>query len=274
MRISIGHVTRYTYGEPTKYSILALRLTPPSFQGQRVIEWKIHARGIEAAKAFRDGFGNTVHLVSCTDPHVESVIIAKGIVETEERAGIVSGLADPAPLNVYRRQTPMTTANEAIIALARETGMHEPGQPASIESMHRLMLAVRDAVDYQIGATNAHTTAAETLRDGVGVCQDHAHLFISSARALGVPARYVSGYLLIGDEPAEANHAWAEVWINDLGWVGFDPANRSCPTDHYVRLAAGLDSTFAAPIRGMRHGAAREQLDVMVEVQRHASQQQ
>jgi transglutaminase-like putative cysteine protease len=104
MRISIGHVSRYTYSEPTKYSILALRLTPPSFHGQRVIDWRVIAPGIEAVRPFRDGFGNMVHLTSCTDRHSESLIIAKGVVETEDRAGIVRGGAAPAPECHYRRQ--------------------------------------------------------------------------------------------------------------------------------------------------------------------------
>lgn len=269
MRISIGHVSRYTYSEPTKYSILALRLTPPSFQGQRVVDWRVIAPGIEAARPFRDGFGNMVHLTSCTDRHAESLIIAKGVVETEDRAGIVRGLPDAAPLSIYRRQTAKTLANDDIRALARVAG------PGDVEGMHDLMRAIRDVVEYKIGVTGSHTTAADALRDGVGVCQDHAHVFISAVRSLGVPARYVSGYLFSGgDEPSEANHAWAEVWINDLGWVGFDPANGVCPTDHYVRLAAGLDATFAAPIRGMRHGIANEELDVIVEVQQQISQQQ
>lgn len=270
MRISIGHVSRYSYSEPTKYSIMALRLTPPSFNGQRVMDWHVVAPGIEAARPFRDGFGNVVHLASCTDGHSESLVIAKGVVETEDCAGVVRGLTEFAPLSVYRRQTAKTVANADIRGLARVIS------PAGgIESMHDLMDAVRAAIEYRTGATNSHTTAADALRDGAGVCQDHAHVFISAVRSLGIPARYVSGYLFSGgDEPSEANHAWAEVWIEDLGWVGFDPANGVCPTDRYVRLAAGLDATFAAPIRGMRHGIADERLDVVVEVQQQISQQQ
>ncbi|MFA5957203.1 transglutaminase domain-containing protein [Hyphomicrobium sp.] len=270
MRISIGHVSRYVYSEPTKYSILALRLTPPSFQGQRVIEWRVSAPGIDAVKPFRDGFGNTVHLASCTEEHDESLIIAKGVVETSDSSGVVRGLADPAPLRVYRRSTPKTTANAEIRALEREAG----AKP-DIRGMHNLMHAVRDAIDYKVGSTTAHTTAAEALAEGSGVCQDHAHVFIAAARSIGLPARYVSGYVLTGaDEPSDANHAWAEVWLESLGWVGFDPANSLCPTEKYVRLATGLDSTYAAPIRGSRRGIANEELDVIVEVQQQSSQQQ
>jgi transglutaminase-like putative cysteine protease len=270
MRISIGHVSRYVYSEPTKYSILALRLTPPSFQGQRVIEWRVSAPGIDAVKPFRDGIGNLVHLASNIEEHSESLIIAKGVVDTEDRAGIVRGLTDPAPLRVYRRQTPKTTATDEIRSLGRAAG----AKP-DIRGMHNLMHGVRDAVDYKIGPTNAHTTAAEALKEGKGVCQDHAHIFVAAARSLGIPARYVSGYILTGaDGPSDANHAWAEAWLEGLGWVGFDAANRVCPTEKYVRLATGLDATYAAPIRGSRRGIANEELDVIVEVQQQSSQQQ
>jgi transglutaminase-like putative cysteine protease len=270
MRISIGHVSRYVYSESTRYSVLALRLTPPTFQGQRVVEWRVSAPGIDAVKPFRDGFGNMVHLASCTEEHSESVIIAKGVVDTEDRAGIVRGVADPAPMRVYRRHTPRTMPTDGIRNLQREAG----AKP-DIRGMHNLMHAVRDAIDYKIGSTNTHTTACEALKEGKGVCQDHAHVFIAAARSLGIPTRYVSGYVLTGaDEPSDANHAWAEVWLDGLGWVGFDPANRMCPTDKYVRLASGLDSTYAAPIRGSRRGIANEELDVIVEVQQQSSQQQ
>jgi transglutaminase-like putative cysteine protease len=133
---------------------------------------------------------------------------------------------------------------------------------------------VHERVAYVIGATHVHTSAAEALKDGMGVYQDHAHIFISAARALGLPARYVSGYFLTdSDEPSEAHHAWAEVWIKGLGWLGFDPANRLCPTDRYVRLACGLDSASAAPVRGTRRGGVQEVLDVTVEVQQQSAQQ-
>lgn len=270
MRVSIGHVTRYTYSEPTRYSIQTLRLTPPTFKGQRVIEWRITAPGIDKATKFRDGYGNTVHLTTCTDLHSEVLIIAKGVVETEDRSGIVQGLQEPAPVRTFLRDTDRTRPNDALFNLARSAQAD-----ATLAGMHRLMNAVSDAVAYEIGSTSPRTSAAEALADGKGVCQDHAHVFIAAARTLKVPARYVNGYYLSGsNEPAEAHHAWAEAWIDGLGWVGFDPANRLCPTDRYVRLATGLDAVSAAPIRGTRRGSADESLDVMVEVQQQNIQQQ
>lgn len=269
MLLSVGHVTRYTYAAPVRYTIQAIRLTPLTFPGQRVIAWTINTLGIEKATAFRDAFGNKAHLVAVAEEHHESVVIAKGVVETEDKAGVVKGLVEPAPLRVYLRETPRTKADHTIRDLASQAKGSD-----RLETLHSLMGLVRDNVDYCVGATNEHTSAASALEDGKGVCQDHAHIFISAARTLGVPSRYVNGYFWSGSsEPSDAHHAWAEAWVEGIGWVGFDPANRQCPTESYIRLAAGLDSTYAAPIRGTRLGGAFEDLDVVVEVQQQNVQQ-
>ena len=132
-------------------------------------------------------------------------------------------------------------------------------------------------------------SAAEALADGKGVCQDHAHIFIAAARTLGVPARYVTGYLLMhaGDErsrrergaracsdPAEAHHAWAEAWVESLGWVGFDVANRICPTERYVRLATRPRCHLRGAHGGLAPRRGGEKLEVSVAVQQQQSAQQ
>ncbi len=270
MRISIGHVSRYSYAEPTSYIVQTLRLTPPVFESQRVLEWSISAPGIEKARKFRDGFGNDAHLVSYSGLHDNAVVIAKGVVETADHAGIVRGLPEIAPIRVFMRETEMTRPDAALQDLAARVGSGD-----AVARLHELMHTVRQAVDYKIGTTTQHTTAASALAKGEGVCQDHAHVFITCARIIGFPARYVNGYFISGeDDPSEAHHAWAEVWVDDVGWIGFDAANLVCPTDRYVRLATGLDAVSAAPIRGTRRGGANETLDVIVEVQQHSSQQQ
>lgn len=270
MRISIGHITRYTYGQPSRYSIQSLRLTPPSFNGQRVVEWRITAPGIEKATTFRDCFGNAAHMTTFSEEHSDILIIAKGVVDTEDTSGVISGLPELAPRRVYLRCTARTQPTDRIRELTAAAGVKP-----TVKGMHALMGAVRDAIRYKTGATSSTTTADEALSAGEGVCQDHAHVMIAAARAMGLPARYVNGYYLSGsDEPSEAHHAWAEVFIEDLGWVGFDAANRICPTEAYVRLATGLDAGSAAPIRGTRIGGAFEALDVIVEVQQQNSQQQ
>lgn len=269
MRISIEHVTRYRYDREARYSVQALRLTPSSFDGQTVLEWQTVAEPAGHLVGCRDGFDNPIQLMTVNGPHGELVIRACGVVDVSDRNGVVQGLAESAPLRLYLRRTPLTMPDEAIIALARKTeGL------GSIARLHALMNLIRDRVDYRIGETGAETTASAALERGLGVCQDHAHIFISAARAAGIPARYVTGYLLLDDvQVAQANHAWAEAWVDGLGWVGFDIANRLCPTDRYVRLAAALDAFHAAPIRGLQRGGHTEQLDVEVNVQQHGHQQ-
>jgi transglutaminase-like putative cysteine protease len=267
--VSIAHVTRYSLAAPVNYSIECLRLTPPSFDAQQVVSWTIEMPHIDEAVRFRDCFGNITHLVVLPEEHQEIAIIARGTVDTRDRAGVVRGPVEIAPARVFKRETPRTAPDAAIRKISAGIGGDDP-----IARMHHLMDLIHERVKYVVGATNVHTSAADALEAGEGVCQDHAHIFISAARVMGLPARYVNGYFLTdSDEPAEAHHAWAEVWIGGLGWLGFDPANRLCPTDRYVRLACGLDAASAAPIRGTRRGAVEEALDVTVEVQQQSAQQ-
>jgi transglutaminase-like putative cysteine protease len=242
---------------------------PASFRGQRVLEWRVHVPGAGPPLLYHDGFGNSVHLVTINARHDELVVEAGGIVETEDCNGIVAGLAKTSPPRVFLRETPHTKADAAIRALA--AGL---GGETSLEKLHALVAAVHERVEYVPGATGSHTSAAEALADGRGVCQDHTHIFVAAARTLGVPARYVTGYLVLDDEArSQAHHAWAEAWVEGLGWVGFDVANRICPTDRYVRLACGLDAVYAAPIVGSRRGGATGTLDVSVEVAQQSAQQ-
>lgn len=270
MLISVRHVTRYTYASPARYGVLSLRLTPPSFAGQAVRYWSIKAPGHETSVKFRDAFGNLAELIAIGQMHDEVTIEASGLVDTEDRAGMTRGLGEVAPPRVYLRETSATKPDDGIRALAGKA----EGE-GSLAIMHSLMHIIRDAMEFEVGATHAHTTAVEALAEGKGVCQDYAHVLVSAARSLMIPARYVSGYLAMHDEGhSEAAHAWCEAWIEGLGWIGFDAANGLCPTERYVRVACGLDAAGAAPIRGSRHGGEHQSLDVIVEVQQQGSQQQ
>jgi transglutaminase-like putative cysteine protease len=285
MLIHVSHVTRYAYAEPVSYSVQSLRLTPAPFQGQRIVQWRVDVPGCGKPLEFRDGFGNTVQLVAVSAVHRELVVQASGTVETKDTNGVVQGLAKSIPPRVFLKETALTKADAAIRDLAKSVEGKD-----RLATTHALSSAIRDRIEYAKGHTGAHTSAAEALADGKGVCQDHAHVFIAAARTLGFPARYVTGYLLqevdkpdtIEGEPgsaqnappSEAPHAWAEVWVEALGWVGFDVANRVCPTDRYVRLATGLDAGSAAPVVGSRRGGAGETLDVTVTVQQQQATQQ
>jgi transglutaminase-like putative cysteine protease len=140
-----------------------------------------------------------------------------------------------------------------------------------LDFLHGLAALIRERIAYEAGRTHAATTAEEAVAHGYGVCQDHAHIFIGAARASGVPARYVSGYLLMDDRiEQEATHAWAEAHVDGLGWVGFDVSNGISPDPRYVRVATGSDYRDAAPVTGISQGmAADEILTVGVAVEAH-----
>lgn len=278
MLVSIRHTTRYTYDLPAFYGVVSLRLSPRPYKGLRLIHWDVRVAGAGDLLTSRDGFGNIVQLAVLNAPHDGLEIEAVGTVDLTDTHGVVSGLVESAPSRVYLRETPQTDPDDAIRALAREIP-----QGDTLTSLHDLSALVRARIEYEIGATHARTSASQALAAGRGVCQDHAHVFIAAARHLGIPARYVTGYLVpdgvtsaeieLADLESDAHHAWAEAWVPGLGWVGFDVANRVCPTDRYVRLACGLDAGYAAPIRGSRRGGAGEKLDVRVQVEAHAVQQ-
>ena len=173
------------------------------------------------------------------------------------------------PVRVFLRHTPQTQPDDALRVLARSAQGND-----RIAQLHDLMHRVRDAIAYAPGTTQAHTTAADALANGRGVCQDHAHVFVAACRSLAIPARYVTGYFVTnGEMPAEAHHAWTEAYVDHLGWIGFDVTNGLCPDDRYIRLACGLDADDAAPIRGSRRGGGPESLDVDVVVGAQTAQQ-
>lgn len=270
MHTHVRHRTTYRYEEPVIYSVQSLRLTPMPFAGQSILSWQIDAPGIADAATFIDGFGNRVHLITVDEAHQEIVIEVSGEVDTSDTAGVVQGLGEAAPAMLYLRETTLTKPDAQIAALAREARGAD-----TVTLLHDLLKLIRERVDFEKGATHSGTTAAQALERGAGVCQDHTHIFLAAVRSLDIPVRYISGYLLASEEgnPLDAQHAWAEALVEDLGWVGFDVTNGICPDEHYVRVACGLDYASAAPVRGSRRGGGGESLEVHVEVGAAQSQQ-
>lgn len=264
MRLFVRHETHYDYATPLAYSAQRLHLWPVDFAAQKTVAWSVTAPGIDTALSYTDGFGNCVQMVTFGGIVGPVSIVAEGVVDVTDAAGVVRGLSCAAPEAVFLRQTKPTTATASLRQLAEQqfSGRN------ILSGLHGLMAEIHSRVAYELGATHAHTTAAEAFADGRGVCQDHAHIFVAAARAAGVPARYVTGYLVTGQGASStAAHAWAEALVPDLGWVGFDPANAKCPTDTYVRVAAGLDAAGVAPIRGSRRGGDEERMRVEVRVE-------
>ncbi|PZM14149.1 transglutaminase family protein [Rhizobium tubonense] len=263
MRLKINHVTEYRYDEPSQFSLQRLRLTPLSGAGQTVIDWSLKVEGARTEVEYDDQFGNRISLVSHDGDQDSTRIVATGEVETHDLNGITGVHTGFCPLWLFLRDTPLTKAGKLTKELIRGvSGESDVGR------MHSLMGAIHQTVEYLPGSSDTETTSEQALERKSGVCQDHAHIFISAARAMRFPARYVSGYLLMeGTVDQAATHAWGEVHIAGLGWVGFDPANDVCPDDRYVRIATGLCYRDAAPVSGMRIGTPGENLTVTVSVE-------
>lgn len=263
MLLKITHTTRYRYDAPLGYALQRLRLEPRDGPCQKVLSWAIRLEGAKPETEYDDHHGNRVRLVSAAgEPHVIE-ITGDGQVETTENAGILGTHGGPAPLWLYARPTRNTAAGKGINELSSMVG-----RTGGVDEYHRLMEKIATEVGYKTGETTTETTAEEALKLGSGVCQDHAHIMIAAARAAGAPARYISGYLMMNDRVDQAaSHAWAEVHIAHLGWVGFDPSNGISPDERYVRVACGCDYEEARPVAGIRHGSAKEALDVHIRVE-------
>lgn len=274
MQLSIRHVTRYTYEPEARGLALRLKLFPARATSQTPASWQVTVEGKSVPPLVTDATGDGVALWHCHGATGGAEIVAEGTIETEDKAGVVGGLSDMTAPAVWLRSTALTEPDESLRELAAKTS----GETV-IDRLHELSEAVYEAVDYRQGVTDATTTAAEALALGAGVCQDQTHVFISAARSLDIPARYVVGYLLnsaIEDAvaPESETHAWAEAHVPGLGWVGFDPTHQLCPTDAYVRLCCGLDAADAAPLRGSVVGETEETLDVELAITQAQSQRQ
>lgn len=265
MRVTIDHTTTYRFDEPIGGALQELRLTPRGNPAQRIESWTVEVIGGAYEVEFADHHANRVTLISLDAGVDHAEVRSTGVVETSDTHGVVATHLGYAPKWLYQRTTDLTTAGPGVAALLADFD-HSPDD--EVGRMHALSAHVRSVVDYDQGWTNVATTAEDALAAGHGVCQDHSHLFLAAARELGMPARYVSGYLVVDGEAAHAaTHAWAEVWIEGLGWLGLDISNGISPDDRYVRLAVGLDYREAAPVSGIRFGAGEEHLDVAVQIQ-------
>jgi len=265
MRIQIDHTTIYRYSEPPRRLLQLLRLTPSSFAGQSVLEWRVDVDCDARLREGRDGYGNVTHMLYVEQPTQQLSVSVTGVVLTESHAGIVRGLTGDLPPEVFLRSTQLTAPGPNLRRFA--SGL-ERSRRSTIDLLHELNTGLNSRLRYDTQATDPETTAEDAFSAGHGVCQDFAHIFIALARQLRIPARYISGHFhrRDGANVQEAAHAWAEAWIEDLGWVAFDPTHGLSNDENYVRVACGLDYRQASPISGARLGGGDEQLAVEVHV--------
>ena len=267
MHMHIRHETRYRYERPVKYSVQSLHLTPRRDLSQRALTWNITAPGRRLEQI--DAYGNISHLVTIEEPHREIRIVVRGVVEIAD----TDARQDDGPLSplAYLAPTQLTVPSDELKAFAH-SALSQVKDPR--ERAQALAEAVFSAVRYKSGTSDVQDSAAVAFKSGEGVCQDQAHVFIAAARAIGMPARYVSGYLYTGDADDAASHAWVDAWLGEeIGWQSWDVTHQRPAVRTYCRLAVGRDYLDAAPVRGVRQGGGGEKMEANVLVAESAQQQ-
>lgn len=256
MKLAIQHGTTYRYADQVRASIQYLRLTPQDSPRQRVLDWALELP--KSAHEQRDGHGNILHVLTLDEPHQAIVINAHGHVEIDESCESESDPSSPLP---YLRSTALTATDTALHAFA----LRVCGEQRDRAALIGLMAQLYQRMPFTPGATRVETTAAQAFALGAGVCQDHTHVFLACVRSLGIPARYVSGYLCAAGSDRLVSHAWAEAWI-DGAWYSFDVTNQLARPERHLKLAIGLDYLDACPVRGMCRGGGQEQMHAQLQV--------
>ena len=274
MRIRISHATTYAYNTPPTSVTQLLRLTPRDHEGQHVVSWRIDLSEDCLLHQHEDAFGNIIHTFTADGPFKTLTVEVAGEVDTLDTNGLVRGAIERFPPQFYLRETSLTKSDTAIMEFAQATRAGTNGDTLAL--LHAILTALNREMTFDTDPTHAATTAGEAFSVRRGVCQDLTHVFVAAVRSLEIPARYIGGHFHRGDgiTAQEAGHAWAEAYVENLGWVGFDPTNGISTTDAHVRVAAGLDYLGAAPVRGTRFGGGGETLAVAVRVDQARQQAQ
>jgi transglutaminase-like putative cysteine protease len=267
MRLHIEHETVFSYTQPVREAIGEARLRPRDEAGQRLLGFRLALDPHAPVDSVSDRFGNTIHCYSVLPPHRRLVVTAASEVETAADALIAAPALTLLEQHSFSTTSPYVPFTDDLLAFARAVTPADADDPESIA--RALASAIYASCAYEPGSTDISTTADAVLAGRRGVCQDFAHLLIALCRSMGLPARYVSGYLYDSDKPADAilaSHAWAEVFLDGRGWLGLDPTHDRVTGPLYTRVAIGRDYADAAPVRGIYQGDAKETLEVRVRI--------
>ena len=259
-KLYVTHKTNYSFAGGPLSGLQQIKKTPYSDSCQMVSDWSLSLKGAKEELSFIDSFNNNVHLIRI-EPRTRCLVIeCEGHVEVADKFGIRGYENNTIPLWVWTEQTNITKPGSNIRKLVKGLSLKD-----NISDFHKLMELINRSLDFEKNTTDVKTTAEEAFKSGTGVCQDFTNIFIACCRLNGLPTRYVSGFLLLDkNKIQEAMHAWAEVFVEGLGWVGFDTANNISPDDRYIRVALGRDYTDAAPIKGLTSGVQSECLSVSI----------
>jgi transglutaminase-like putative cysteine protease len=282
MLYDIRHVTEYAYDEPVRESVMELWMQPRPGHGHHLISFELDVEPRAQIFSYADSFGNSVKHFYVPFPHRRLSITAHSVVEarapplqpqevgTEEWARLTSEQVTGDCWD-FLRPHGFAAPTQALEAFCRERGVHELKSLDPLAAVRELNAVIYRGIGYQSGVTAADSPIDEALLAGRGVCQDFAHIMLAICRGWGVPARYVSGYLATRQDEGDrsdplATHAWVEVFLPSMRWVGFDPTNNTAAGERHIPVAIGRDYSDVPPSRGVFKGDAESQLFVGVSV--------
>lgn len=281
MRYTVYHLTHFRYDAPVSESVMEVRMQPRTESVQRCLRFELATTPRARVFAYQDPEGNVVHHFDVPARHRELTVVAESVVE------FVADIAIPDRGDMamwtlldergtrerffeFLEPSHFARPTEALLAFGHELGLSREIDPLLL--LRRLKHQLYEAFEYAPRSTRVDSPIDDALAARRGVCQDFAHVMIALVRGMGIPCRYVSGYLFHnhkGDERSTdgASHAWIEAWLPSLGWIGIDPTNRTLATDRHIRVAIGRDYDDVPPTRGAFKGNARGELGVAVRVQ-------
>jgi transglutaminase-like putative cysteine protease len=285
MHYTIRHITRFRYSAAIAESVMELRMQPRSDLGQRCLSFAVSTTPRSRIAAYADYLGNTIHHFNVPRPHTQLEIITQSLVESITLPPDPAASLDQsawAALDEHARQgldwdflqpSQFVQWTPLLLEFAHEIAANQqiPAGADPLSTLRAITSSIYERFEYVPQSTNVDSPIDEALATRRGVCQDYTHVMLSVVRRLGIPCRYVSGYLFhrtdAGDRSAvDATHAWVEAWLPELGWVGFDPTNDLLAGDRHLRVAVGRDYADVPPTRGVFKGDAVSELEVAVQV--------
>ncbi|MEM8485592.1 MAG: transglutaminase family protein [Bacteroidota bacterium] len=279
MRYTIQHITRFQYDRPVRESVTELRMQPRSEGKQLCVNFSISVQPHVAVSSYQDFMLNTVHHFDIPALHTELLLQADATVEVMPFSTLPDALPaiswdalDGEARDIhwdYVNPSDFAQSTPLLLTMAKELKLGRLADP--LTTLIKLNKSIYEGFDYAPQSTHVESRIDEALKVRRGVCQDFTHIMITLGRMVGIPCRYVSGYLFHRNEDEDrsaedATHAWMEAWLPELGWIGFDPTNNLIAGERHIRVAIGRDYADVPPTRGTFKGDATERLGVGVRV--------
>lgn len=264
MKVSVKNFFEFQFSDPPSYGIQRLRMTPKESNRQKVLKWEMTFIGAKKEIEYFDHHGNNCILITFHRDIKTVSVLAEGMLEMKKTIGVIND-ENKIPIWLFKRHTNLVKPGKSIKEFCKE---FTASSSTALDLIYQVAKELKQILVYKIGATNVETTAEEAFLQRTGVCQDFSHILIACMRLLNFPARYVSGYLKINDEiEQEATHAWTEVFVDNLGWVGIDVSNNIAVDENYIVLATGFDYKDAKPIHGLQFESENNTVKTLINIQ-------